>query len=292
MYGHIDIPESHGKMVRWLDEEIPRNRILTLRRDLLGVARFLRWVEAKMKTSFPEMESSGSIVVNIPEIVEDQNKWVSGYGFLEQLMQITSDGKYDTEQDNIPDEGMIQVVVECECRSPQQPSQAIKCYAIIEAIDFDTGFASFVLGDNPILSLMPLIFLLLPLMMCGVGGRTLQVMTTKSRLGKLQAPQPEKDTSDIKERIKKTKDEKKAKKAEVNFPMSPMTRVRSAEREVINSAKRDTASRRLLLKTESHVNRIRYVQLLDELFVMAALLYSPSVPPFHCLFGCLVDIGK
>ncbi|GJS48852.1 hypothetical protein Tco_0598973 [Tanacetum coccineum] len=81
-----------GKMVRWLDDEILRNRIPTLRRDLLGVARFLRWVEAKMvsprlkvrngedfsctrcvlpiiyplmavkKTSFPEKESSGSIV--------------------------------------------------------------------------------------------------------------------------------------------------------------------------------------------------------------------------------------
>ncbi|GKB87185.1 hypothetical protein Tco_0959457 [Tanacetum coccineum] len=42
------IPESHGKMVRWLDEEIPRNRIPTLKKDLLGVARFPRWVEAKV----------------------------------------------------------------------------------------------------------------------------------------------------------------------------------------------------------------------------------------------------
>nr|GEV76957.1 hypothetical protein [Tanacetum cinerariifolium] len=61
-----------GKIVRWLDDEIPRNRILTLRMDLLGVSRFPRWVEANVqpmamkKTSFLEMESSGSKVVNIP----------------------------------------------------------------------------------------------------------------------------------------------------------------------------------------------------------------------------------
>nr|GEZ41323.1 hypothetical protein [Tanacetum cinerariifolium]GEZ63040.1 hypothetical protein [Tanacetum cinerariifolium] len=54
-----------GKMARWFDDEIPRNHILTLRMDLLGVARFPRWVEAKVqpmaikKTSFPEMESGG-----------------------------------------------------------------------------------------------------------------------------------------------------------------------------------------------------------------------------------------
>ncbi|GJY95645.1 hypothetical protein Tco_0512006 [Tanacetum coccineum] len=52
------------------------NRIPTLRRDLLGVARYPRWVEAKQlmavkKTSFPEMEGSGSIVANVPGIVED-----------------------------------------------------------------------------------------------------------------------------------------------------------------------------------------------------------------------------
>ncbi|GJV57017.1 hypothetical protein Tco_1458022 [Tanacetum coccineum] len=47
-HGHVDIPESHGEVMRWLDEEIPRNQIPTLRRDLLGVARFLRWVEAEM----------------------------------------------------------------------------------------------------------------------------------------------------------------------------------------------------------------------------------------------------
>ncbi|GJT63179.1 hypothetical protein Tco_1006712 [Tanacetum coccineum] len=34
-------------MVRWLDDEILRNRIPALRKDLLGVARILRWVEAK-----------------------------------------------------------------------------------------------------------------------------------------------------------------------------------------------------------------------------------------------------
>nr|GEX20462.1 ribonuclease H-like domain-containing protein [Tanacetum cinerariifolium] len=37
-----------GKLVRWLDDEILRNRIPTLRRDLLGVARLLWWVEAKV----------------------------------------------------------------------------------------------------------------------------------------------------------------------------------------------------------------------------------------------------
>ncbi|GKC62917.1 hypothetical protein Tco_1095515, partial [Tanacetum coccineum] len=40
MHGHVDIPESQGKMVRWLDDEIPRNRIPTLKKDLLAVARF------------------------------------------------------------------------------------------------------------------------------------------------------------------------------------------------------------------------------------------------------------
>ncbi|GKE37401.1 hypothetical protein Tco_1460806 [Tanacetum coccineum] len=56
MHGHVDIPESHRTMVRWLDDEIPRNRIPTLKRDLLGVARFLRWVEAKVVHSEAESE--------------------------------------------------------------------------------------------------------------------------------------------------------------------------------------------------------------------------------------------
>ncbi|GKA66522.1 hypothetical protein Tco_0766330 [Tanacetum coccineum] len=60
-------------------------------------------------------------------------------------------------------------VVECEHRSPQQPPRAMKCYAIIEAIDFDTGFASFVLGYNPILSSMPPISSLPPLMVSDPG---------------------------------------------------------------------------------------------------------------------------
>ncbi|GJW11289.1 hypothetical protein Tco_1577116 [Tanacetum coccineum] len=51
-----DIPESHGKMVKWLDDEIPRNRIPILKRDLLGVARFPRWVETKVVSSEVESE--------------------------------------------------------------------------------------------------------------------------------------------------------------------------------------------------------------------------------------------
>ncbi|GKE19310.1 hypothetical protein Tco_1426887, partial [Tanacetum coccineum] len=46
-HGHVDIPKSHGEVIWLLDDEIPRNQIPTLRRDLLGVAIFLRWVEAK-----------------------------------------------------------------------------------------------------------------------------------------------------------------------------------------------------------------------------------------------------
>ncbi|GKD96394.1 hypothetical protein Tco_1380291 [Tanacetum coccineum] len=45
-----------GKMVGWLDDEIPRDRIPTLKRDLLGVARFSRWVEAKVVSSEVESE--------------------------------------------------------------------------------------------------------------------------------------------------------------------------------------------------------------------------------------------
>ncbi|GKB76326.1 hypothetical protein Tco_0943221, partial [Tanacetum coccineum] len=106
-HGHVDIPESHGEVIRWLDDEIPRNRIPTLRRDLLGVVIFLRWVEAEWlvsrlkmrngedfsyfgsmlplmyqlmavkKTSFPKMEYSGSVVASIHDVVEDQNKALS-----------------------------------------------------------------------------------------------------------------------------------------------------------------------------------------------------------------------
>ncbi|GJX42214.1 hypothetical protein Tco_0257204 [Tanacetum coccineum] len=76
VHGHVYIPKSHGKMVRWLYEEIPRNRMRTLRRNLLENIKFLRWVEAKQpmsvkKISFPGMERSGSIVANVPRIVED-----------------------------------------------------------------------------------------------------------------------------------------------------------------------------------------------------------------------------
>ncbi|GJR77311.1 hypothetical protein Tco_0089676 [Tanacetum coccineum] len=55
VHGHVDIPIVVGNIVRWLDDEIPRNRIPTLRRDPLGVARFPRWVEAKVVS--PEVES-------------------------------------------------------------------------------------------------------------------------------------------------------------------------------------------------------------------------------------------
>ncbi|GKF20369.1 hypothetical protein Tco_0069007 [Tanacetum coccineum] len=43
-------------MVRWLDDKIPRNQIPILRRDLLGVARFSRWVEAEVVSSEVEIE--------------------------------------------------------------------------------------------------------------------------------------------------------------------------------------------------------------------------------------------
>ncbi|GKA92503.1 hypothetical protein Tco_0814428 [Tanacetum coccineum] len=48
-----------------------------------------------------------------------------------------------------------------------------ECFVAVseDPIDFDTGFASFVLGDNPILSSMPPISSLPPLMVCGVSGR-------------------------------------------------------------------------------------------------------------------------
>ncbi|GJW44567.1 hypothetical protein Tco_0073366 [Tanacetum coccineum] len=45
-----------GKMVRWLDDEIPRNQIPILKRDLPGVARFPRWVEPKVLNSKVESE--------------------------------------------------------------------------------------------------------------------------------------------------------------------------------------------------------------------------------------------
>nr|GEX14979.1 reverse transcriptase domain-containing protein [Tanacetum cinerariifolium] len=47
-----------GKMVRWLDEEILRDRIPTLRRDLLGVARFLGWVKAKVNALGTQLDMS------------------------------------------------------------------------------------------------------------------------------------------------------------------------------------------------------------------------------------------
>nr|GEY19033.1 hypothetical protein [Tanacetum cinerariifolium] len=73
-------------------------------------------------------------------------------------------------EDDAPDPH-IRRVVECERRSPQQPLRVIKCYEIVEAIDFDTGFTSFTFGDNPILSLMSSISSLPPLMVRN-GGRS------------------------------------------------------------------------------------------------------------------------
>ncbi|GJR45999.1 hypothetical protein Tco_1314102 [Tanacetum coccineum] len=43
---------SYRRLLKRLDEEIPRNRMPTLRRDLLRVARFPRWVEAKDQVDY------------------------------------------------------------------------------------------------------------------------------------------------------------------------------------------------------------------------------------------------
>ncbi|GJS24934.1 hypothetical protein Tco_0453566 [Tanacetum coccineum] len=45
------------KHLRWLDEEIPRNQIPILKKDLLRVARFPRWVEAKVDSFEVEGEN-------------------------------------------------------------------------------------------------------------------------------------------------------------------------------------------------------------------------------------------
>ncbi|GJX90668.1 hypothetical protein Tco_0343994 [Tanacetum coccineum] len=42
---------SYRRLLKRLGDEIPRNQMPTLRRDLLGVARFPRWVEAKVVSS-------------------------------------------------------------------------------------------------------------------------------------------------------------------------------------------------------------------------------------------------
>ncbi|GJZ02158.1 hypothetical protein Tco_0520119 [Tanacetum coccineum] len=70
------------------------------------------------------------------------------------------------------------------------------CYAIVEAIDFDMGFASFVLGDNPILSSMPPISSLPSLMVCGIGDRDLLnrvVVMTSLAVTIMAAPAPTSD---------------------------------------------------------------------------------------------------
>ncbi|GJT03033.1 ribonuclease H-like domain-containing protein [Tanacetum coccineum] len=51
-------------MVRWLDDEMPRSRIPTLRRDLLEVVRFPRWVEAKVVSSEVESENWKRILLH------------------------------------------------------------------------------------------------------------------------------------------------------------------------------------------------------------------------------------
>nr|GEY69794.1 hypothetical protein [Tanacetum cinerariifolium] len=51
-------PKVMEKMVRWLDDKIPRSQIPTLRKDLLGVARFPRWMEAKV-VSFEDESENG-----------------------------------------------------------------------------------------------------------------------------------------------------------------------------------------------------------------------------------------
>ncbi|GJZ02760.1 hypothetical protein Tco_0520721 [Tanacetum coccineum] len=49
------------RLLKRLDDEIPRNRILVLRRDILGVAKSSRWVEAKMVSSEVESEKWGRL---------------------------------------------------------------------------------------------------------------------------------------------------------------------------------------------------------------------------------------
>ncbi|GJS75793.1 hypothetical protein Tco_0725674 [Tanacetum coccineum] len=46
----------YRRLLKRLDGEIPRNRIMTLRRDLFGVANFPRWVKAKVVSSEVEGE--------------------------------------------------------------------------------------------------------------------------------------------------------------------------------------------------------------------------------------------
>nr|GEU86391.1 putative reverse transcriptase domain-containing protein [Tanacetum cinerariifolium] len=48
-----ELSRTYPKVIkndRWLDDEIPRNQIPTLKRDIIEVVRFLRWVEAKVVT--------------------------------------------------------------------------------------------------------------------------------------------------------------------------------------------------------------------------------------------------
>ncbi|GJT34426.1 hypothetical protein Tco_0924845, partial [Tanacetum coccineum] len=64
------------------------------------------------------------------------------------------------------------------------------------SIDFDMGFASFVLGDNPILSSMPPISSLPSLMVCGIGDRDLLnrvVVMTSLAVMIMAAPAPTSD---------------------------------------------------------------------------------------------------
>ncbi|GJT31475.1 hypothetical protein Tco_0911750 [Tanacetum coccineum] len=75
-----------GKMVRWLDDEILRDQIPTLRRDLLGVARFLRWVEAEMVSPEVEVEVEFHRLDN-QSIERDR---LNGIGFVLDFVEFIS----------------------------------------------------------------------------------------------------------------------------------------------------------------------------------------------------------
>ncbi|GJX64499.1 hypothetical protein Tco_0298842 [Tanacetum coccineum] len=107
---HIDIPESHGKMVRRLDDEIPRNRMPTLRRDLLRVARFLRWVEAKVVSSEYEAYVSGESSSG-QDNVEEPGPSTSGNQEQDDEFDFWTDS-YASDDDEIPTKQVSQDIME------------------------------------------------------------------------------------------------------------------------------------------------------------------------------------